>query len=368
MTIIIFLLSIMCIFIAFKYYKTHNEQTVNIINIKDYIQKDSNPKNHTKLIQKALKDIEKNKKNILFFPEGVYILSSPITINSPVEIKGEEAIIKLDPNFQSNSYGQGFFVANSVNNITIDGITFDGNKRDLIAHSRNNFVLYFLNSSNIIVKNSRVINLNGQGENLNSAFSFVGSSNNINVIKNIVENSDGGAVFFQGENSQAIQNIAINLKDVAYVANGRGSHSILFKGNISSNVSSGNIGVENGASNIRIENNRIYDFTDGYGIGVLNIRDKFNSLSHNIEIKNNIIVGNSGKNPSNGIAIIKANNVNIENNSISEVNLNNINNNSIYLGKETSNISVSNNEIKNTNAPRIVNSSNMKTNVINNNK
>lgn len=48
-----------------------------------------------------------------------------------------------------------------------------------------------------MIKNCHVINLNGKGENLNTAFGFIGLSNNIQVIHNFFENSDGGAIFFK---------------------------------------------------------------------------------------------------------------------------------------------------------------------------
>lgn len=364
--VISFLIGVFITLIFINLEKPINQDDV-IINIEQYIDKKNNLKDHTEIIQNALDEIEGKNKTILYFPKGVYIFTSPITINNPAIIRGEEAIFKLSENFTSNKDGQGFFVSNSVNGITIDGITFDGNKDKLSADPKNNFVVFFRNSSNIIVKNSRVINLNGKGENLNSAFSFIGNSNDIIASKNIIENSDGGAIFFQGKDSKAIKNIAINLKDVAYVANGLGSKNIIFLDNIASNVSGGSIGVENGPSNIRVENNRIYDFTDGYGIGVLNLKDPTNSLSYNIKIEDNLIMGNSGVNPSNGIAIVRAEDVIVNNNIISDVNLNNTNNNSIYLGKETISVFVMNNRICSANAPGIVNSSKNKSNIIRNN-
>ncbi|MGR5962664.1 right-handed parallel beta-helix repeat-containing protein [Bacillus paranthracis] len=95
----------------------------------------------------------------------------------------------------------------------------------------------------------------------------------------------GELFFFQGKHSEAKNNISIKLDDVALVANSTGAQDIVFKNNTVSDTKSGGIGIENGPSNIIISDNTINNFTDGYGIGVLHLKDLSSPLPKKITIK-----------------------------------------------------------------------------------
>lgn len=337
-------------------------------NIHTLTYKSKGDKNDTQNIQGLMNSIDTSKKTILLFPRGTYVLNAPIKICKSVIIKGDHAVFKLGKNFTSNEYGQGFFYAENINEVEINNIIFDGNKLFVKKNPQNNFVALFNNSSHIKIKNCQIKNINGGGHNLNSSFAFVGNSNFVTVTDCYFSNSNCGAVFFQGKYGTASKNRVKNLEDVAFVANGVGSGHINFINNVINSSSGGSIGIENGASNIKITNNKIYNITNGYGVGILKLRDNSKSTSRNIVINNNVIMGNSGFNPCNGIAIVRANNVDVKNNIISNINLDNEHNNSIYIGKLTEKIKVYKNTIKNTAANSILNISIGKENYIKNNK
>lgn len=339
------------------YFLKLNLNDTNIINVQNYGVSGDDLKDDTAGIQAALNDFINTGADEIKFPQGTYLISSPILIKNSVTIRGYKAILKLSENFVSNNQGQGFFYAKSVNNITIDGITFNGNKDQISPHPVNNFVTWFENSSHVVIKNNHVINLNGRGANLNTAFGLIGNSDYGVVFNNLVENSDGGSVFFQGSNSVAKNNISVNLKDVALVANGTGSQKILFEDNIIAGASSGSIGIENGPSKVKIIGNRIYNFTDGYGIGVLSFRDPGNTLPADIQIKDNLIDSNQGLSPSNAIAIVKGDGVVVENNKIKNINADNVSNSAIWIGENVKNSKVLLNDIENTIAQTIISQS-----------
>ncbi|MEK4716760.1 right-handed parallel beta-helix repeat-containing protein [Priestia sp. FSL W8-0524] len=358
-------LLILC-FIIFLTTKSLTDESPKVLKTKSFNIIPNSTIDQTQKIQKLIILAEKEQKT-LEFSQGTYLISKPLVIKHPLNIRGENALIKLSSNFKSNKLGQGFFYSNTVNDISISNLKFDGNKDFLTKDPRNNFVLWFENSSNIVIKNCHVINLNGKGENLNTAFGFIGLSNNIQVIHNFFENSDGGAIFFQGSNSLARENIVTNVKDVALVANGSNSKNVLFESNSISGADTGSIGIENGPSNIKIIKNKIYNFTNGYGIGILNFREVTESVANNILIEDNLIDTNIGINPCNGIAIVKATNVKIVKNKIKNINANNISNNAIFLNQWVNNSSVYNNVLINLTVPGVV-SQGSNTNFIKNNE
>ncbi|RYL97091.1 hypothetical protein EWH99_13515 [Sporolactobacillus sp. THM7-7] len=327
------------------------------INVKEYGAKGDGITDDTQSLKNAFQIATKEKIKEIIFPKGKYVISQPIKIINSIILKGNDSTIILSKSFNSNKIGQGFFYAKLINNIKIYNLNFDGNKDNLAPDPTNNFVIWFQDSSNILVENCHVVDLNGRGKNLNTAFGFVGQSNNIEVKNNLFENSNGGAVFFQGKHSIAKQNVAIRLNDVAYVANGKGAKDITIENNVASTVSSGSIGIENGPSDIYINSNRIYNFTDGYGIGILQIKDNSKELSKNVFIENNLIDENKGTNPSNGIAVVNGENVIVKKNKIKNVRKNNPHNNSIYVSDESNYVKIFYNLISNTNAPKIVNNS-----------
>lgn len=165
----------------------------------------------------------------------------------------------------------------------------------------------------------------------------------------------------------ARENIVTNVKDVALVANGSNSKNVLFESNSISGADTGSIGIENGPSNIKIIKNKIYNFTNGYGIGILNFREVTESVANNILIEDNLIDTNIGINPCNGIAIVKATNVKIVKNKIKNINANNISNNAIFLNQWVNNSSVYNNVLINLTVPGVV-SQGSNTNFIKNNE
>lgn len=336
--------------------KFSEDRITYMINVNE-VGIEGNGKDITQDLQNLLNSVNTSKIKEIYFPEGTYTISFPIKIDKPITLKGNNAVFKLSDRFKSNKYGQGFFYSESIDGITFKNLIFNGNNKSLQKNLKNNFVLFMKNSSYINVINCEVYNLNGHGRNLNSAFSFVGNSNHILVKENRITNSNGGAIFFQGAYSMAIDNNAYNLKDVAYVTNGIGSKNVIFKNNKAISVSSGSIGIENGASKITIEDNYIENFTNGYGIGVLKLKDESESLSKDIVINNNEINVNKGTNPSNGIAIVQGKNIIVYDNIVKGVDQANQYNNSIYLGPKTENVLVYNNVLSNSDAALFVNNS-----------
>ncbi|WP_395761014.1 glycosyl hydrolase family 28-related protein [Bacillus sp. 3G2] len=339
-----FLIPIILIILAIlslnsKHSKTYNVQKYDIIG-------DGNTDN-TQAIQDLFDTIHTDNATVLF-PKGNYIISAPIIITRPVTIIGENATLKLSPHFKSNEIGQGFFYANSIDNITINKLNFDGNKLNLLKDPINNFVTWFENTSHVTIENCSVTNLNGGGENLNTAFGFIGNSHYGKAIGNTVTNSGGGAVFFQGKHSEAKNNTSIKLDDVALVANSTGAQDIVFKNNTVSDTKSGGIGIENGPSEITITDNTINNFTDGYGIGVLHLKDLSSPPPKKITIKNNKINTNLGNNPCNAIAIERGENILIEENSIQNVNNSNPHNNSIWISNTVKTTKISSNTLSKT--------------------
>ncbi|MDA2378790.1 glycosyl hydrolase family 28-related protein [Bacillus cereus] len=324
-----------------KHFKTYNVQKYDIIG-------DGNTDN-TQAIQTLFDTINTDNATVQF-PKGTYIISAPIVITRPVTIIGENATLKLSPQFKSNKMGQGFFYANSIDNITINNLNFDGNKSNLLKDPVNNFVTWFENTSHVTIENCSVTNLNGGGENLNTAFGFIGNSDYGKALGNTVTNSGGGAVFFQGKHSEAKNNNSTKLDDVALVANSTGAQNIIFKNNTVSDTKSGGIGIENGPSEITITDNTINNFTDGYGIGVLHFKDLSSPPPKKITIKNNKINANLGNNPCNAIAIERGENILIEKNSIQNVNNSSPHNNSIWISNMVKTTKISSNTLSKTTA------------------
>ena len=199
---------------------------------------------------------------IVYFPAGTYVLTSYLTITvggSPLTLLSlAGATLELGAGFVSGPQGQGHIFINGVGEITIDGLTFDGNKSLLAPDPLHNFAVWIFNGADVTIRNCTARNLNTGGTGGNSAFVWTTGTDRAQAIANKILNCAGGGLFFQGPDSLAEGNQLSSLDDVGIVFNSPTAYGGVATGNTVAGIpGQAAFAVENGAYDVEISDNTI---------------------------------------------------------------------------------------------------------------
>jgi hypothetical protein len=146
-----------------------------------------------------------------------------------------------------------------------------------------------------VTQNASFISLPKGGGNFNGAIGCSANAPYSRVIGAYFK-SNPGAIFFQGRNCVASDNVIIDPKDVAIALNSTNCYGCTISGNTINNEvlnsCSALIAAEEGASQWIIEGNTLFGVKDGYGIAALNVA-VFTAVRGG-KIRGNIVNGGSG--------------------------------------------------------------------------
>ena len=118
------------------------------IDIRQLGAKGDNLTDNSSVIQESI-----NKYNHIIINNGTYIINDIIELRDDVIIKGN-GTLKLKNNITLSSDLGNVFLLEDVSNIIIDGITFDGNKSNIISTSQNyHKAIFIVNGENITLNN-----------------------------------------------------------------------------------------------------------------------------------------------------------------------------------------------------------------------
>ena len=139
-----------------KEINTQLEEKANLneIYVTDFGAKGDGITDDTSSIKNA---IDSANNCSIIFPKGVYIVSSTINLKSNIKLTGNKAIIKSKSNLDESQNIATMFLINTLVNVSIENIEFDGNKsnqpiEDSAIHSYRCFRI--INSENINIKNN----------------------------------------------------------------------------------------------------------------------------------------------------------------------------------------------------------------------
>ncbi|MFD0826987.1 right-handed parallel beta-helix repeat-containing protein [Neobacillus sp. M.A.Huq-85] len=138
------------------------------LNASDFGANGKDQVDDTNSIQKALNEAVSYNFTTIQIPDGVYLITRPLKINSNTRlILSSKAIIKRNASFSpmlmNNTKGAPRYTANE--NITVEGGTWEGNKDQYPTRFDN---LLFGHASKITVQKTRVLN-NYEGHNIEFA-------------------------------------------------------------------------------------------------------------------------------------------------------------------------------------------------------
>ena len=288
------------------------------VDIRQLGAKGDSSLDNTTIIQEAVDKYDKVK-----IVDGTYIVSDIITLNTGNKLAGN-GILKTKPAIALTVDLGNMFLLQEVDNISIDGLTFDGNK-DNVPYVYDNYhkAFYIIDCENISFSGCKFINFHHQAVQVASV--RVGAADETKPgVKNLdVINctADHTLCLLQVTNS-----ISSGINVYGCTATNLGEHGIVFYKNIN------NINIENclidttglggGASstghgirlykntNVKIVNNKVYNT---FGNGITGVVE---DTCDNVTIVGNIIdtVGTAND----GI-YYHGNNSTIENNKISNI-------------------------------------------------
>ena len=273
---------------------------------------------NTTIIQEAVDKYDKVK-----IVDGTYIVSDIITLNTGNTLAGN-GVLKTKPAIALTVDLGNMFLLQEVDNITIDGLTFDGNK-DNVEYVYENYhkAFYIIDCENISFENCTFKNFHHQAVQVTSV--RVGTANPaLPGVKNLSMvncNTDYTLCLLQVTNS-----ISSRINVINCIAKHLGEHGIVFYKNTDDitieNCIVDTTGLGGGASNtghgirlyknsnVRIVNNTILN-TKGKGITCVD-----EDICNNVTISDNIVdttgTGNDG-------IYYHGNNATIENNKISNI-------------------------------------------------
>ena len=229
----------------------------NVVNIKQFGAKGDGISDDITYINNALSFIQNKQK--LFFPKGIYLISSTITINKEIDIFGTGTIELGGKNFNA--------ITINANNVHIDGLSFTNSQNyspDTISSGNIGDAIRIL-SNDCIIKNCIIDNFiagivyGGIGLDLNKGI----IENNIIKIKGLSTGYINDGICSLADNVIIKNNIITNYDDV----NNRGC--IICDINALNNIVDGNICLCNGicgvgvhseqSANTIIINNNIYN-------------------------------------------------------------------------------------------------------------
>ncbi|WP_200584398.1 right-handed parallel beta-helix repeat-containing protein [Pedobacter segetis] len=332
-----------------------------------------------------------NQENEILIPEGTYYISKPITkTNGTINIKSDGAILQMVPSFPSGKKNlSAGFILTGLSNISIDGLTIDGNRDNLLNAGKNwtNYIMgiQILASSNISIKNCDIINapsisfniLNSSNielvncSSVNGMFHGIVFQNCTNAIAsrskvigignqgNDVRKGGIGMLGIGGDHLSFTDNDIENTSDTGTKT--EGSNFVTWSGNTLKNCGKDGIKFQNliAGENPGVEAN--LDFVTDAKImnntidQIYNGRNDGSSLiqvwnAHNVEVTGNLITGGSKTGQEDGICIWSDTDINAKYITVSGNTIKNTNR-FIYLSK-VSNATITENNCENLVAPK----------------
>lgn len=206
----------------------------------------ANGENNTeifKLVHDKLKD-----GDTLLLPPGIYY-TDYIQFTKAINLEGRNAIIKLNNNQNSK-----LFEYLGVENFTINGVTFDGNKENNTTTEGHS--LQLMNCKNSIIENTKCINHNGNG------FRGINCENVIVDKSNFNNNNSVNGLFENSINCKFVNNECNNSGGFGLQLKGECLGCVIEKNNTHDNGREG-INVIDGGKHNKIKNNNSYRNGDG---------------------------------------------------------------------------------------------------------
>lgn len=237
-------------------------------------------------------DILSMNKNVNTSPGSIYGLTGEVTCSSSgVTISGGGTIKFLSSYDKSGGTLSAFLITGD--NVTIDHLTFDGSA--VTGAATNNRFIWCIAPYLRVTSSASFLNLPIGGGNFNGAIGCTGLAPYARVIGAYFENNPG-AIFVQGRNCVAANNVIVNPRDVAIALNGINCYGAVVIGNTINNIGlyscSALIAAEEGASQWTIEGNVLFGVKDGAGISALNVA--VTTAARGGKILGNVINGGSG--------------------------------------------------------------------------
>ena len=206
----------------------------------------ANGENNTeifKLVHDKLKD-----GDTLLLPPGIYY-TDYTQFTKAINLEGRNAIIKLNNNQNSK-----LFEYLGVENFTINGVTFDGNKENNTTTKGHS--LQLMNCKNSIIENTKCINHNGNG------FRGINCENVIVDKSNFNNNNSVNGLFENSINCKFVNNECNNSGGFGLQLKGECLGCVIEKNNTHDNGREG-INVIDGGKHNKIKNNNSYRNGDG---------------------------------------------------------------------------------------------------------
>lgn len=258
-----------------------SDRIKDVYNVKDspYSARGNGIANDSASIQLALNYAKTNGGGAVYFPSGTYIAEA-LDVPSNVRIYGE-GVLKY-PNNTTNFY---IFQADTKSNVVIEGLTFNGNIAGQSSYSEFRHCIKIMDSSNVTIKGNTLSNIIGDGIYISHSDLAVApytGSKNVNIYNN---NFIGTSANRNGISVICVDSCLISGNYFEKMANS------LEPGAIDLEPDNGNEFVKH----VRISNNNIigHNLTDlnlQQGVSVNN--NTFNATVQDIVICNNTISGN----------------------------------------------------------------------------
>lgn len=176
------------------------------VNVKDYGAYGDGKRDDTKAFQNAIDVVKEKGGGEVFVPKGTYILH-PIYIKSKVNLVGESrdsVFIKLSD--QAPDDYTRIINLESVRDIKIQNITFDGNADHHPKGIEHMHSIFAWDSKNILIDHNRLINAVGDGISISGSNE---TSEDVIISNNILEdNHRSNIVLEQVNNLQIFNNIS----------------------------------------------------------------------------------------------------------------------------------------------------------------
>ena len=184
----------------------------------------------------------------LLLPPGIYY-TDYTQFTKAINLEGRNAIIKLNNNQNSK-----LFEYLGVENFTINGVTFDGNKENNTTTKGHS--LQLMNCKNSIIENTKCINHNGNG------FRGINCENVIVDKSNFNNNNSVNGLFENSINCKFVNNECNNSGGFGLQLKGECLGCVIEKNNTHDNGREG-INVIDGGKHNKIKNNNSYRNGDG---------------------------------------------------------------------------------------------------------
>lgn len=188
--------------------------------------------------------INSSKSGLILLPAGKYYISSPLILRSDIKIIGHST--SLIPMF--NLPFQSIFFGESISNVRISGITFEG--RGVYYESKfinkyNDFdfsKVTRVNFSNPFLSNTRDTHIGIGFNSLDIGISLIGKNSNIYIYNNYFKSLSTGIVIGDNNGSIMSPTEVVNINDNKFNNLGRAGvrlynvNNLVIRGNLFSNI------------------------------------------------------------------------------------------------------------------------------------